>query len=443
MSDLTSHLMRDLDRRLQPQMGSCVSGKVVKFDGLTAHCDGFPARVGAICKILTGASNVLAEVISFKDGLNQLVVFELGAGIRAGDKVTLVEEGQMIAIGEKHLGRVFDAIGDPLDGRAVPPEHDVWPLHGKLINPLERSQISEFLDVGVRSINSLLTIAKGQRVGIIAGSGVGKSVLLSMMTKHSAADVIVVGLIGERSREVLEFVDKVFDSETKKKLCAVAVPADRSPLLRIRGANRATAIAEYFRDKGKNVLLIMDSLTRVAHARREIGLALGELPTSKGYPASVIALISGLVERAGMGLSSTGGSITGIYTVLADGDDATDPVVDTARAILDGHIVLNREYANMGIYPAIDVSQSISRVMTDVVNRDHSLGADRLKQLISVYNENKDLILMGGYAPGQDPDLDEAYKKWPKIVEFLKQDPSKIERFNEALEALLAMLKEA
>ena len=443
MSDLTGELMRDLDRRLQPQLGSRVSGKVVKFDGLTAHCDGFPARVGAICKISTGSTDVLAEVISFKDGLNQLVVFELGAGIRAGDKVSLVEEGQTITIGEKHLGRVFDAIGDPLDGRATPSGNDVWPLHGKLVNPLERNHISQVLDVGVRSINSLLTIAMGQRVGIIAGSGVGKSVLLSMMTKHSAADVIVVGLIGERSREVLEFVDKVFDPETKKKLCAVAVPADRSPLLRIRGANRATAIAEYFRDQGKNVLLIMDSLTRVAHARREIGLALGELPTSKGYPASVIALIAGLVERAGMGLSSTKGSITGIYTVLADGDDTNDPVVDTARAILDGHVVLNREYANMGIYPAIDISESVSRVMADVVTHDHAVAADRLKRLINVYNENKDLILMGGYAPGQDADLDDAYKKWPKIVEFLKQVPSKVERFDKAEEALSALLKEA
>ncbi len=443
MSDLTGELMRDLDRRLQPQLGSRVSGKVVKFDGLTAHCDGFPARVGAICKISTGSTDVLAEVISFKDGLNQLVVFELGAGIRAGDKVSLVEEGQTITIGEKHLGRVFDAIGDPLDGRATPSGNDVWPLHGKLVNPLERNHISQVLDVGVRSINSLLTIAMGQRVGIIAGSGVGKSVLLSMMTKHSAADVIVVGLIGERSREVLEFVDKVFDPETKKKLCAIAVPADRSPLLRIRGANRATAIAEYFRDQGKNVLLIMDSLTRVAHARREIGLALGELPTSKGYPASVIALISGLVERAGMGLSATKGSITGIYTVLADGDDTNDPVVDTARAILDGHVILSREYANMGIYPAIDISESVSRVMADVVTQDHAVAADRLKRLINVYNENKDLILMGGYAPGQDADLDDAYKKWPKIVEFLKQVPSKVERFDKAEEALAALFKEA
>ena len=442
MSDLTNELIRDLDRKIQPQLGSRISGKVLKFDGLTAHCDGFPARVGSICKISTGASDVFAEVISFKDGLNQLVVFDLGAGIRAGDKVTLVEEGQTISVGEHHLGRVFDAMGDPLDGRPSPRSTDAWPLYGKLINPLERSHISTVLDVGVRSINGLLTIAKGQRLGIIAGSGVGKSVLLSMITKHSDADVIVVGLIGERSREVLEFVDRVFDEETRKKLCAVAVPADRSPLLRIRGANRAAAIAEYFRDQGKNVLLIMDSLTRVAHARREIGLALGELPTSKGYPASVIALISGLIERAGMGTVAAKGSITGIYTVLADGDDTNDPVVDTARAILDGHVVLNREYANMGIYPAIDISQSVSRVMSDVVSSEHSELSNKLKQLISVYNENKDLILMGGYAAGQDRDLDEAYKKWPQIVEFLKQNPAKIEKFGSAVEDLKKLLRE-
>lgn len=443
MSDFTSEILRDLDRRLDPSKRSTVSGKVLKFDGLTAHCDGFPARVGSICKIQTGTNTeVFAEVISFKDGLNQLVVFELSAGIRAGDKVTLVEEGQNIQVGENLLGRVFDAMGAPLDGLAPPYAQHEWPLHGRLINPLERRHISAVLDVGVKSINGLLSIAKGQRVGIVAGSGVGKSVLLSMMAKHSEADVIVVGLIGERSREVLEFIDTVFDKKTRSKLCAVAVPADRSPLLRIRGANRATAIAEYFRDQGKNVLLIMDSITRVAHARREIGLALGELPTSKGYPASVNALISGLIERAGMGTKKSKGSITGIYTVLADGDDANDPVVDTARAILDGHVVLNRDYANLGIYPAIDISHSISRVMTNVVNTEQIELANKLKKLISVYNENKDLILMGGYAPGQDKDLDVAYKKWPEIVEFLKQKPTEVVSCDDAVSAMRTLLKE-
>ena len=443
MNDLTSVLFKNFDKSIDQKRSVRISGTVVRFDGLTAHCDGFPARVGSICEISTGNSSVLAEVISFKDGLNQLVVFDLGAGIRCGDKVTLVEEGQNISIDNSHLGSVFDAMGNNLDGRNKSVASDTWPLYGKPFNPLERKHISESLDVGVRSLNSLLTIAKGQRVGIIAGSGVGKSVLLSMMTKHCEADVIVVGLIGERSREVLEFVEKVFDQETRKKLCAVAVPADRSPLLRIRGANRATAIAEYFRDQGKNVLLIMDSLTRVAHARREIGLALGEMPTSKGYPASVIALISGIVERAGMGNQTRGGSITGIYTVLADGDDASDPVVDTARAILDGHIVLNREYANMGVYPAIDVSQSVSRVMPDIVSEEHISLAERLKRLINVYNENRDLILMGGYAPGQDADLDEAHRKWPKILEFLKQAPNKVDKLDNSIGALKALIKGA
>ena len=443
MSDFTSEILRDLDRKLDPSKRSTMSGKVLKFDGLTAHCDGFPARVGSICKIETGANTeTFAEVISFRDGLNQLVVFDLAAGIRAGDRVTLIEEGQSIEVGDTLLGRVFDAMGSPLDGRHQPHAPHEWPLHGTLINPLERRHISSALDVGVKSINGLLSIAKGQRVGIIAGSGVGKSVLLSMITKHSEADVIVVGLIGERSREVLEFIDTVFDKKTREKLCAVAVPADRSPLLRIRGANRATAIAEYFRDQGKNVLLIMDSLTRVAHARREIGLALGELPTSKGYPASVSALISGLIERAGMGTEKCKGSITGIYTVLADGDDTNDPVVDTARAILDGHVVLNREYANLGVYPAIDISQSISRVMVNVASAEQIELAHKLKKLISVYNENKDLILMGGYAPGQDKDLDIAYKKWPEIVEFLKQKPTEIVSFEAAVSAMRSLLKE-
>ena len=442
MADLTHELFKDLDEKLRPKKTSLLSGKVIKFDGLTAHCDGFPSRVGSICKIVTSTSEVLAEVISFKEGLNQLVVFELGAGIRAGDKVILLDDGQRITVGDKLLGRVIDAMGTPLDRKGTLFLEEHWPLYGEAINPLERLHISSALDVGVKSINALLTIAKGQRVGIVAGSGVGKSVLLSMMTKFSEADVIVVGLIGERSREVLEFVDRVFDETTKKKLCAVAVPADRSPLLRIRGANRAASIAEYFRNKGKNVLLIMDSLTRVAHARREIGLALGELPTSKGYPASVIALISGLIERAGMGTNKSKGSITGIYTVLADGDDTNDPVVDTARAILDGHLVLNREYSNLGIFPAIDISHSISRVMTDVTKQSHQTLAEKMRKLINTYNENRDLILLGGYAPGQDPDLDEAYKKWPKIVGFLKQKPTEQAKLQEAIDALEVVISE-
>jgi flagellum-specific ATP synthase len=311
-----------------------------------------------------------------------------------------------------------------LDGGGEPESQARVPLNGKMLNPLARRMIPGPLDVGVRAVNGLLTIGYGQRIGIIAGSGVGKSVLLGMMARNTVADVVVIGLIGERAREVGEMVRAIMNPETQNKVSIVAVPADRSPLLRIRGARRATALAEYFRDQGKNVLLIMDSLTRVAHAQREIGLALGEAPTSKGYPASVVSMIPSLVERAGMGVGPESGSITGIYTVLADGDDSNDPVVDSARAILDGHIVLSRSIAQMGIYPAIDIPASISRVMSDIVSLQQQTAALKFKKLISLYNENRDLMLMGGYVSGQDPDLDLAVTLWPKLVEFIKQSPS-------------------
>ena len=307
-----------------------------------------------------------------------------------------------------------------MDGKENPLLTEKWPLNGIQLNPMLRQNVSEPLDVGIRGINGLLTVGKGQRIGIIAGSGVGKSVLLGMMSKNTDADVIVVGLIGERGREVGKFVNEILTSESKNRTVVVAVPADRSPLLRIRGANRATAIAEFFRSLGKNVLLIMDSLTRVAHARREIGLALGEQPTAKGYPPSVVSLIPKLVERSGTGIGKQG-SVTAFYTVLADGDDANDPVVDTARAILDGHILLSRENAELGIYPALDIPKSISRVMTEITNKEHQELANKFKKLVSIYLENRDLVLMGGYSPGQDLDLDEAVNQWPNLVSFLKQ----------------------
>jgi flagellum-specific ATP synthase len=260
-----------------------------------------------------------------------------------------------------------------------------------------------------------------------------------MMARFSTADVIIVGMIGDRAREVGDLVRGMLNEETRKRLCVIAVPADRSPLLRIRAAHRASALAEHFRDQGKHVLLIMDSLTRVAHARREIGLALGEQPTAKGYPASVMSLIPSLVERAGMGDTTSGGSITGIYTVLADGDDTNDPVVDSARAILDGHVVLSRANAQMGIYPAVDISASISRVMNDIVDPKHLAAARRMRQLVSLYMENRDLMLMGGYVEGQDADLDQAVKLWPKIVEFISQRSDSRADFKTSIRDLLAV----
>jgi flagellum-specific ATP synthase len=292
----------------------------------------------------------------------------------------------------------------------------------------------------VRVVNALLTIGRGQRVGIVAGSGVGKSVMLSMMTRFSQADVIVVGLIGERGREVGSFYEAVMRGEARRKVCIVAVPADRSPLLRIRGANYATAIAEYFREKGKHVLLIMDSLTRVAHARREVGLALGEQPTAKGYPPSVVSMIPCLVERSGTGPAG-GGSITALYTVLADGDDTTaDPVVDTARAILDGHIVLSRKQAQLGIYPAVDIGVSVSRVMSEIMPARHMKAAATFRRLVTLYLENRDLMLMGGYSPGQDPDLDLAVALWPRITGFVGQGPDEAARFAETQAALYELV---
>ena len=406
-----------------------ISGRVGRFDGHIIECDGFPATIGTLCAVDTqNGRTVNAEVIGFQNKQNLLSVHDHDAQISVGATVVITDEGHTIKVGSGLLGRVIDALGHPLDDGPALQLSDSWPLNGKKTNPLARRPVDQQLDVGVRVINSLLTVGQGQRIGIIAGSGVGKSVLLGMMTRFTAADVVVVGLIGERAREVASFAAEVLNSDSHNRTVIVAEPADRSPLLRIRGANRATAIAEYFRSIGKNVLLIMDSLTRVAHARREIGLALGEQPTSKGYPPSVVSMIPALVERSGTGIGAEG-SITSFYTVLADGDDANDPVVDTARAILDGHILLSREQTQMGIYPAVDVPASVSRVMNDIAATKQLQAAQYFRRLVALYMENRDLILMGGYAPGQDPDLDMAVQLWPQLMAHIQQP------FNESADA--------
>ncbi len=418
-----AHKLRQRLKQIPAATNLRLSGRVSRFDGQIIHCDGFPARIGALCHIETihPGETICAELIGFDQGKNLLSVYEQNAPIRVGARVYLYDEEDHIKLGEALLGRVIDALGHPLDDRPPPILNDYWPLGGKPINPLARQKISEPLDVGVRVINGITTVGRGQRVGVIAGSGVGKSVLLGMMSRYTKADIVVVGLIGERGREVGHFVQNVMNSEARGHMVVVAEPADRSSLLRIRAAFRATAIAEYFRAQGKHVLLIMDSLTRVAHAKREIGLALGEHPTSKGYPPSVIALIPQLIERAGMGKAGEG-SITGFYTVLADGDDADDPVVDTARAILDGHILLSREQAQMGVYPAIDIGKSISRVMTDITPPEQQNAARRFRRLVTLYLENRELMLMGGYTPGQDVELDEAIQLWPQLMNYIQQE---------------------
>ena len=417
-----------------------LSGRVTRHDGHLLACDGFPVSVGAVCAIETDTgTSALAEIIGFDGGQNLMSLYDINARVRLGARVTLRDEGRDIQVGPEVLGRVVDALGRPLDNRPMPPMADRWPLSGKEINPLARDPVATPLDVGVRVINSCLTVGRGQRLGIIAGSGVGKSVLLSMMSRFTEADIVVVGLIGERGREVGNFVDMVMTPDARAKTVIVAVPADRSPLLRIRGAERATSIAEYFRDQGKNVLLIMDSLTRVAHARREIGLALGEQPTSKGYPPSVISMIPRLVERSGTG-SSMAGSITSFYTVLADGDDTNDPVVDAARAILDGHIVLSREQAQLGIYPAVDLPASISRVADDISSDAHIAAVRQFRRLVSLYLDNRDLVMMGGYVQGQDADLDVALQMWPQLVDHIMQPATQKADYDSSRNALLALL---
>ena len=416
-------------------------GKVLSYNGQVIEATPLPGIIGSLCSIFARSNEEFqGELVGVEENKVDILPYESNLDIRVGDKVVLTETQQEVGVGDALLGRVIDGLGNPLDSLGKLTLLDSKSLNGRRVNPFERRAITEVLDVGIRNINALLTLGRGQRVGIVAGSGVGKSVLLSMITKSTDADVVVVALIGERGRELASFTKEILSSHSRDKVVIVAVPADRSPLLRIQGAKRATTIAEYYREKGKNVLLITDSLTRVAHAQRELGLALGEQPTSRGYPPSVISLIPTLIERTGTSTDSSG-SITSIYTILADGDDTTtDPVVDTARAILDGHIVLSRDLAQQGIYPAIEVNQSISRLMNDIVSQPQQKNAQTLRKYLSKYNENRDLVLMGGYVQGQDPDLDQALALWPEILKFLHQDENEVCDFDASHDQLSKLL---
>ncbi len=344
--------------------------------------------------------------------------------------------GIRLPMGTSMLGRVLDGAGRALDGKGGMKAEDWVPMDGPLINPLKRHPISEPLDVGIRSINGLLTVGRGQRLGLFAGTGVGKSVLLGMMTRFTEADIIVVGLIGERGREVKEFIENILTEESIKRSVVVASPADDAPLMRLRAAMYCTRIAEYFRDKGKNVLLLMDSLTRFAQAQREIALAIGEPPATKGYPPSVFAKLPSLVERAG-NAEAGGGSITAFYTVLSEGDDQQDPIADAARGVLDGHFVLSRRLAEEGHYPAIDIEASISRVMPQVVSAEHMRNAQRFKQLWSRFQQSRDLISVGAYVPGGDPETDLAIARQAEMVRYLRQSLDEAEHLPQS-EALLA-----
>ncbi|TZG25230.1 FliI/YscN family ATPase [Sphingomonas montanisoli] len=412
-------------------------GKLVSYDGLMLEATGFPMPVGSNARVIDADGHAaLAEVVGFRGDRTLLMALDSDAPHSAGARIEPDRRGGNVEVGDGLLGRVMDALGNPIDGLGPISTADRWPLAGRRGNPLDRARVTEPFDMGVRAINALLTAGVGQRIAIAAGSGVGKSVLMGQMIAGADADIIVVGLVGERSREVSDFLATKLTGDVRKKSVVVAVPADHPPLLRLRAAMRATAIAEYFRSQGKRVLLLIDSLTRVAHAQREIGLSLGEPPTMKGYPPSALGLIPRLVERAGVDVV-TGGSITALYTVLADGDDTDDPIVDTARAIVDGHIILSRGLAEQGVFPAIDVGKSLSRVMSDIVTPEHQRAAQILRRLWSLYEENRDLVLMGAYRAGSDPVIDIAIQRHDEILEFIGQDQKERVDYAASNQALL------
>lgn len=421
--------------------GPVRQGRICACDGGLIEVSGLPVPIGTVCRIFPtdGSSSLRAEVIGFRAGHSLMVL--LGDPVLLAPGALVQAEGNpgLVGVGEAFLGRAVDGLGNPIDGGVPVRTRHHWPLGGRRETALERSSVCESFDCGIRAINACATMGVGQRMGVIAGSGVGKSVLIDMIAGQAQADIVIVGLIGERAREVSDFVARHMTASRRHQTCVVAVPADHAANLRLRGAQLATALAEYFRAQGKRVLLILDSLTRVAHAAREIALLLGEPGAARGYPPSALAAITRLVERAGNAHSS-GGAITGLYTVLADGDDQADPVVDTARAILDGHIVLSRDLAQRGHYPAIDIPASLSRVMDDCVTAEHRALARQLRALVSDYDSNRDLVLMGAYREGSDPAIDRAMAMHPAITQYLRQESEETASLEDSVAALARLL---
>ena len=439
---LTTYL-RDCQEAVSQITPWRATGRLTRVAGLIMEASGLKLATGVSCRVaMPGGQQVDAEVVGFSGDRIYLMpttdVYGLGPGAVVETAVAcgfepprinkhyarrrrIEDRIRQVPVGPELLGRVIDGAGRPLDRLGPVDAPRRAPLHSRPYNPMEREPIKDVLDVGVRAINALLTVGRGQRMGLFAGSGVGKSMLLGMMARYTEADVVVVGLIGERGREVKDFIENILGEAGLKRAAVVAAPADSPPLLRLHGAAYATTIAEYFRDQGLNVLLIMDSLTRFAQAQREIALAVGEPPATKGYPPSVFAKLPQLVERAGNGRKE-GGSITAFYTVLMEGDDQQDPVADAARAILDGHIVLSRSLADQGHYPAIDIEASVSRAITELLSKDSLEQVRRFWALYARYQRSRDLITIGAYARGNDPQLDEAIALFPRMEKFLAQD---------------------
>ncbi|MDX9873919.1 MAG: flagellar protein export ATPase FliI [Spongiibacteraceae bacterium] len=395
-------------------------GRLVRVTGLTLEVTGCRLTIGQRCLVETrNGQRVLAEVVGFNRDVSYLMPYRAVSGLFSGARVQALSDEWLLPVGPALQGRVLDALLQPLDGGPPVTAAERIPLHGEPPNPLLRKLVRDPLDVGVRSLNGLLSIGQGQRLGLFAGPGVGKSVLLGMMTRYTEAAVIVVGLIGERGREVREFIEESLGTEGLARAVVIAAPADQSPLVRLRAAQVCHRLAEHYRDRGHKVLLLMDSLTRYAQAQREISLAVGEPPATRGYPPSVFGALTQLVERAGNGDGA--GSLTAIYTVLAEGDDQQDPVADAARAILDGHVVLSRALAEQGHYPAIDISASVSRVMPQVVSDEQQALALRFRRLFARYQQVRELLPLGAYQPGHDPEMDEAVNRYPRLAAFLQQ----------------------
>jgi len=417
-----------------------VEGKLSRMVGLTLEAVGCRAAIGSRCRIETKSGRMIeAEVVGFSDARIFLMPTAEVHGLEPDCRVIPLGKNSLARVGFGLLGRVLDGAGNAIDDKGPLKTDAQISLNGVPINPLSRRPIREPLDVGVRAINSILSVGRGQRMGLFAGTGVGKSVLLGMMTKFTTADVVVVGLIGERGREVNEFVLKTLGEEGLKRAVVVVSPADCPPLMRVHAALLSTSIAEYFRDQGLDVLLLMDSLTRFAQAHREIALAIDEPPATKGYPPSVFAKLPHLVERAG-NADHGGGSITAFYTVLAEGDDTNDPIADAARGVLDGHVILSRSLAESGHFPAIDIEASISRVMPDIIDAGHLQMARELRRLYSLYQQNRDLISVGAYQPGSDPRIDKAIERNPAILDFLQQDMDEPVDMNRSLQELATLL---
>jgi flagellum-specific ATP synthase len=437
---LINRLDRSRARLAACDSGVVVHGSLVRTIGLVMEARGIPVAIGDRCFVESDRGRLVsAEAVGFDGDRVLLMVEGHGDGLAPGARVIPAGRTVGVAVGPQILGRVVDGAGLPIDGRGRLQCADRMPLFGRPANPLQRSLVEVPLDVGVRAVNTLFTLGRGSRFGLFAGSGVGKSVLLGMMARYTSADVVVIGLVGERGREVKEFVDCILGPNGLTKAVIVAAPADASALERVHGAHRATAIAEYFRQQGAHVLLLIDSLTRFAMAQREIGLAIGEIPASRGYPPSVFQRIAALCERAGNG-ENGGGSITALYTVLVEGDDFNDPVADSTRAILDGHLMLTRRLAEAGHFPALDIGASVSRVMSSVVASEQLELARRFKRLCGLLDANRDMITIGAYRAGHDVELDRAVTLRPAIDEFLRQDIGTASPFAAGLKALAAIV---